>query len=105
MACDYDHDLSKVLKSAYETAPKRRAVPAIVRALPGVVRWFSRTDHQQRCGYTQALDDLEEVSYAWAQMDHGSAAQDSYVLKDRRAFLEALLAAFPAAVPASVLSE
>lgn len=105
MACEYDHDLHKVLEATYKAVPKKKELVAQLRTFPGVAKHYGRTDHQACVGYISALADVDLVHYHYVNFNYGSAGRDTYILRDKEAFLAELQRAFPISVLASIIAE
>lgn len=104
MACDLSWELAALLKAAYESSTQKKGALETIRRLPGVKKWFPRSEHQVRRGWIEALDSIPG-QWFWCELSYSSAAKDTYVIEDRAAFETALIEAFPNALAQVVVQE
>lgn len=104
MSADYHAAISRLMQSAYRSAPRKKACIEAMRQIPTLLKWFSKTEHQQRVGYSAGLCDAAPDRQFWmASMAHGSDSNDCYFFTDPDAVEKYIEERFPEALVREVL--
>jgi len=96
--------LNDLLKSAYCVAPKKKEALEVFRHMPGLVRWFKKSE-VIKDGYLAAINDFfPDQLFHRADLDHSGGAGDTYIVRDVEAAEAWVVRNYPDAVAHSVMS-
>lgn len=100
------HGLNDLVKAAYAVTKVKGDALKAFRQMPGMVKWFQKSEFLQQVGYLQAMEDFfPKKEFFRVDLDYGSGRADVYIVRDVKDVETYLLEQFPTAVAHQVMHE